>query len=103
MSKLKLKQLKRLEMRRTPGWAGIGPDDTDRDLRGSNQYAGVRVGTECAFNFKTGNADLYSEYQAELCRQGIPLQSDHRGLPAGYATGSTWIRAKQSQTQHKSK
>ena len=78
---MSLDDLKRLAMRRRPERSGV--EEIEEQLLGIN--------------------DLFSDYQNQACRRGVPMVSDERGLPPGYATGPTWQRAAAERAAYPSK
>jgi hypothetical protein len=80
-----IRKAERLDNRRTPGNMGQGPDVDD-------SQAEVDALPSSGFNF-TAEGGFYKKSEELKCKAGLPMTSDERGLPPGYATGSSWQRA----------
>lgn len=85
----------RLDNRRTPGNRGRGAD-SDEATDGVADSG--RDGKPKSTGYRHTSVGGYWRRSAYLaCRAGLPMRSDDRGLPPGYAQGPTWLRAKREE------
>lgn len=87
----------RLDARRTPGLKGRGPD-SDEAADGTADSG--RAGKPRSTGYRhTAEGGMWRRSAYLACNAGVPLRSDERGLPPGYATGPTWQRAAREANQ----
>lgn len=86
------KKWTRLDNRKTPGLRGRGPDADE-----INESGGTDSLTKATGYRRTAEGGLWKRSEFLACNDGLPMRSDHRGLPPGYATSPNWLRARGEQ------